>query len=62
MLVADRERSQDVKKLVTRLDKGKRTEHTLHRKVHRPWGWYDSVDIRPALPGQAHHGQARARR
>jgi mannose-1-phosphate guanylyltransferase/mannose-6-phosphate isomerase len=44
VLVADRERSQDVKKLVNRLDKGKRSEHTLHRKVHRPWGWYDSVD------------------
>ena len=44
VLVADRERSQDVKKLVTRLGKDKRTEHTLHRKVHRPWGWYDSVD------------------
>ena len=47
VLVADRERSQDVKKLVNRLDKGKRTEHTLHRKVHRPWGWYDSVDAGP---------------
>ena len=44
VLVADRNRSQDVKKLVSRLDKGKRTEHALHRKVHRPWGWYDSVD------------------
>ena len=44
VLVADRQRSQDVKKLVNRLDKSKRTEHTLHRKVHRPWGWYDSVD------------------
>ena len=44
VLVADRERSQDVKKLVARLDKGERTEHALHRKVHRPWGWYDSVD------------------
>jgi len=44
VLVADRERSQDVKKLVNRLDQGKRSEHTLHRKVHRPWGWYDSVD------------------
>jgi mannose-1-phosphate guanylyltransferase / mannose-6-phosphate isomerase len=44
VLVADRERSQDVKKLVNRLDKGKRSEHALHRKVHRPWGWYDSVD------------------
>ncbi|MFL6696111.1 MAG: mannose-1-phosphate guanylyltransferase/mannose-6-phosphate isomerase [Vitreoscilla sp.] len=47
VLVADRERSQDVKKLVNRLDKDKRTEHALHRKVHRPWGWYDSVDAGP---------------
>jgi len=47
VLVADRERSQDVKKLVTRLDKDSRTEHALHRKVHRPWGWYDSVDAGP---------------
>jgi len=47
VLVADRERSQDVKKLVNRLDKGQRTEHTMHRKVHRPWGWYDSVDAGP---------------
>jgi mannose-1-phosphate guanylyltransferase/mannose-6-phosphate isomerase len=44
VLVADRKRSQDVKKLVNRLTQDKRTEHTLHRKVHRPWGWYDSVD------------------
>ena len=47
VLVADRERSQDVKKLVNRLTRDKRTEHTLHRKVHRPWGWYDSVDAGP---------------
>ena len=47
VLVADRQRSQDVKKLVSRLDKGRRTEHALHRKVHRPWGWYDSVDAGP---------------
>jgi len=45
VLVADRARSQDVKKLVTRLDKGGRSEHSLHRKVHRPWGWYDSIDM-----------------
>jgi mannose-1-phosphate guanylyltransferase/mannose-6-phosphate isomerase len=47
ILVADRDRSQDVKKLVNRLDKGGRNEHTLHRKVHRPWGWYDSIDMGP---------------
>lgn len=44
VLVADKTRSQDVKHIVTQLQKTKREEHTLHRKVHRPWGWYDSID------------------
>jgi mannose-1-phosphate guanylyltransferase/mannose-6-phosphate isomerase len=43
-LVADKFRSQDVKHIITQLQKTKREEHTLHRKVHRPWGWYDSID------------------
>jgi mannose-1-phosphate guanylyltransferase / mannose-6-phosphate isomerase len=44
VLVADRAQSQDVKKVVAFLEQQKRGEHTLHRKVHRPWGWYDSID------------------
>lgn len=44
VLVADRSRSQDVKKIVNRLGAAGRGEHALHRKVHRPWGWYDSID------------------
>lgn len=44
VMVADKSRSQDVKLIVTQLKKKKREEHTLHRKVHRPWGWYDSID------------------
>ncbi len=44
VLVADRARSQDVKHIVAQLGDQQRTEHTLHRKVHRPWGWYDSID------------------
>ncbi len=44
VLVADRSRSQDVKHIVKALQQQKREEHTLHRKVHRPWGWYDSID------------------
>ncbi len=47
VMVADRARSQEVKKIVSRLDSGKRNEHTAHRKVHRPWGWYDSIDMGP---------------
>lgn len=44
VLVADRSQSQNVKKLVQQLDGQKREELSLHRKVHRPWGWYDSID------------------
>ena len=44
VLVADRSQSQHVKKLVMALEQQKRTELSLHRKVHRPWGWYDSID------------------
>lgn len=44
VMVADKSRSQDVKHIVTQLQTTKREEHTLHRKVHRPWGWYDSID------------------
>ena len=47
VLVADRERSQDVKKIVAQLGAARRDEQNLHRKVHRPWGWYDSIDHGP---------------
>jgi mannose-1-phosphate guanylyltransferase / mannose-6-phosphate isomerase len=44
VLVADRKNSQDVKHIVGQLEAQKREEKNLHRKVSRPWGWYDSVD------------------
>jgi mannose-1-phosphate guanylyltransferase/mannose-6-phosphate isomerase len=44
VLVASKSRSQDVKHIVNQLTAQKREEHILHRKVHRPWGWYDSID------------------
>ena len=47
VLVARRERSQDVKLIVNQLNAEQRDEQTLHRKVHRPWGWYDSIDNGP---------------
>jgi mannose-1-phosphate guanylyltransferase/mannose-6-phosphate isomerase len=47
VLVADRERSQEVKAIVSQLGREQRGEHALHRKVHRPWGWYDSIDHGP---------------
>jgi mannose-1-phosphate guanylyltransferase/mannose-6-phosphate isomerase len=47
VLVASRERSQDVKHIVAQLGREQRGEQVLHRKVHRPWGWYDSIDSGP---------------
>ena len=44
VLVSDRARSQEVKQIVNRLGAEQRGEQALHRKVHRPWGWYDSID------------------
>jgi len=44
VLIADRKNSQDVKNIVTQLEAQGREEKNLHRKVARPWGWYDSVD------------------
>ena len=44
VLVADRSNSQDVKNIVSQLEAQGREEKNLHRKVARPWGWYDSVD------------------
>lgn len=71
VLVASREKSQDVKNIVSRLGREQRGEQALHRKVHRPWGWYDSIDHGPrfqvkrilvkpgaALSLQMHHHRA----
>ena len=44
VLVADRARSQDVRRVVAQIERQRREEHVLHRKVHRPWGWYDCLD------------------
>ena len=71
VLVSSREKSQDVKNIVARLGREQRGEQALHRKVHRPWGWYDSIDRGPrdqvkrimvkpgaALSLQMHHHRA----
>ncbi|HYP78847.1 MAG TPA: mannose-1-phosphate guanylyltransferase/mannose-6-phosphate isomerase [Steroidobacteraceae bacterium] len=44
VMVAPKNRVQDVKKLVARLKAEGRYEHSLHREVYRPWGSYDSID------------------
>ncbi len=71
VLVAHKDNTQDVKKIVDSLKQQGRTEGHIHRKVFRPWGWYDGVDagarfqvkrivVKPAgiLSLQMHHHRA----
>lgn len=71
VLVAHKDRVQQVKDIVSRLKKAERPQATWHRKVYRPWGSYDSVDngarfqvkrivVKPgaALSLQMHHHRA----
>jgi mannose-1-phosphate guanylyltransferase / mannose-6-phosphate isomerase len=44
VLVAHKSESQNVKRIVDQLHAAARTEHISHRRVYRPWGWYESVD------------------
>lgn len=44
VLVADKARIQEVKGIVSQLKTQGRSETLSHRKVYRPWGWYDSID------------------
>lgn len=44
VMVVPRDRCQDVRGLVSRLKAEKRTEAVNHPRVHRPWGYYESID------------------
>jgi mannose-1-phosphate guanylyltransferase/mannose-6-phosphate isomerase len=44
LLVSTRDRADDVKLAVEQLRQSKRTEHAIHRRVYRPWGYYESID------------------
>jgi len=71
VLVVPRARAQEVRELVAKLKSEKRAEATEHRRGHRPWGYYDSIDkgerfqvkrivVRPGgtLSLQKHHHRA----
>ena len=45
LLVVHRDHVEGVKEVVSLLEKGQLAEAVTHRKVARPWGWYDSVDM-----------------
>lgn len=44
VMVAHKDKTQDVKHIVARLKAEHRSQAEAHRKVYRPWGWYDSID------------------
>jgi mannose-1-phosphate guanylyltransferase/mannose-6-phosphate isomerase len=44
VLVVPRSRSQEVREMVAKLKAAGRAEATDHRRVHRPWGYYESID------------------
>jgi len=44
LLISNKENAQDIKKIVEKLKNNHRDEVTDHRKVFRPWGYYDSID------------------
>ncbi|MGB5065324.1 MAG: mannose-1-phosphate guanylyltransferase/mannose-6-phosphate isomerase, partial [Candidatus Competibacter sp.] len=71
VLVASKDRVQEVKTIVDRLKANRRPEGSMHRKVYRPWGYYDSIDldarfqvkrimVRPGacISAQMHHHRA----
>jgi mannose-1-phosphate guanylyltransferase/mannose-6-phosphate isomerase len=71
LLVAARDHAEQVKQVVARLDALKTPQAVEHRRVARPWGWYDGVDagerfqvkriaVKPgaALSLQMHHHRA----
>ncbi|MDG4549422.1 MAG: mannose-1-phosphate guanylyltransferase/mannose-6-phosphate isomerase [Candidatus Contendobacter sp.] len=45
VLVASKGRVQEVKTVVDRLNASQRLEGRMHRKVYRPWGYYDAIDM-----------------
>ncbi|HEX2826093.1 MAG TPA: mannose-1-phosphate guanylyltransferase/mannose-6-phosphate isomerase [Burkholderiales bacterium] len=47
LLVAKRDRMEQVKDVVGWLKANRRPEAESHRKVYRPWGWYDTIDLGP---------------
>jgi mannose-1-phosphate guanylyltransferase/mannose-6-phosphate isomerase len=71
LLVASSSHAEQVKTVVAQLQSQEKPEASLHRKVARPWGWYDGIDrgerfqvkrisVRPGakLSLQMHHHRA----
>ena len=49
VMVASQDQAQDVKSIVNHLKGSGRIERTFHKKVYRPWGYYEGLDAGPAF-------------
>jgi len=58
LLIASRDRAQDVKQIVAKLKRVNHDAYRLHRTVHRPWGTYTRARRRGSLQDEAHCGEA----
>ena len=45
VMVVPRARAQEVRELAARLKASNRPEASVHKRVHRPWGYYESIDM-----------------
>lgn len=45
VMIAPRDKAQEVKGLVDELKRQKRPVATEHLRTHRPWGWYQTMDL-----------------
>ena len=45
VLVTHKDSAQDVKDTVEYLKQAERSEHLVHRRVYRPWGYYEGIDV-----------------
>ncbi|MFQ5673379.1 MAG: mannose-1-phosphate guanylyltransferase/mannose-6-phosphate isomerase [Nitrospinales bacterium] len=70
LLICDKARAQDVKKIVEKIKAGQRPEATVHATTHEPWGRYTVLEKSPAhivgklevLPGEKLDGKTHSSR
>ena len=45
LLISNKDKAQDIKEIVNLFNHKGRKEGVSHRKVYRPWGWFDSIEV-----------------
>ena len=60
VLVAHKDKVQNVKKIVEKLKSSNRDEWKIHREVYRPWGKYDSIDMGDRYQAKENYSKTRS--